>query len=95
MAIKGRIRAWLGLSELIELAPYLPTKEMLNALEVREKQRHESLMGMLNRIEQRMINEHIGQPREFAPAELSWEAVEAMALHNLNNTQPPKEYADV
>jgi plasmid stabilization system protein ParE len=86
--LSERIARWFA-----DLAA-LPDKDMLNALELREKQRHEALLGMLNRIEQRMINEHVGQPREFTPPVLAWETVEAMALHNLQNTPPPKEYQD-
>ena len=87
MSIRDRIRGWI---ELAELAPHLPTKDMLNALELREEQRHAAIMGMLNRIEQRMVNQHVGQPREFIPQNLDWDTVQAIALADLERN-PPKE----
>lgn len=75
--LRNNLRAWLGLDTM-------PTAAMLNALELREVQRHGALMGMLNRIEQRMINMHIERPQsEFVPPQLDWDTVQEMALRSL------------
>ena len=84
MSIRDRIRAWLGLDEVATLAN-------MQAFEVRQKQRHEAMMGMLNRIEQRMLNEHVGQPRDFAVPVLDWDTVQAINLQQLEKLPEPKE----
>lgn len=84
MPLKDRIRHWLGLD-------LLPTRDMLNALELRERQRHELLMGMLNRVEQRLINAHaFDRPINHAIEQLDWDTVQAIALQQLQ-ANPEKE----
>jgi hypothetical protein len=77
----------------------LATETQVRAFELREKQRakasHNAQMGMLNRIEQRLINEHIGaQPRQngqsYSVPVLDWDTVQQIALHDLE-TNPQKE----
>ena len=86
MKFRDRVRAWL-----YPLFDWVASKEMLNASEQRQIQRHQDMMGMLNRIEQRMINEHIGvQPREFTEPILDWDTVQAIALTQLQRN-PEKE----
>ena len=85
MKFRDRVRAWL-----YPLFDWVASKEMLNASEQRQIQRHQDMMGMLNRIEQRMINEHIGAPRELSIPVLDWDTVQAIALHEMEKN-PPKE----
>lgn len=93
MKLRARFRAfvqqWLGLVDL-------PSLTMFKAMELKQAERHAEVTSLLRTIEQRMVNAHIGQPQSMPSFEnLSWEAVEAMALHSLNSTPPPKEYQDV
>jgi hypothetical protein len=74
LKLRDAVRRWLGWNDFATA---------LNIAENRARERHEAQMGMLNRIEQRMINQHVGQPRDFAPAVLDWETVQVMALHEL------------
>ena len=79
---------WLGIATLdhnIENAARL-----VNNLEAREKQRHEVLMGMLNRVEQRLINAHVFDRPQYNSSVLDWETVQAIALQQLE-ANPPKE----
>lgn len=84
-SMNDKLRKWLW-----SLFDWVASKEMLNALETREQQRHADQMGMLNRIEQRMINTHVGDPRDFAVPVLDWDTVQAIALHEMEKN-PPKE----
>jgi hypothetical protein len=80
--LRNNLRAWLGLD-------VMPTAAMLNAAELRAQQRHEAQMGMLNRIEQRLINAHVERPvMPFTPPNLDWETVQAMALAALERDTP-------
>lgn len=88
---KPRVRSWLGL-------PDLAKKTDLQAFEIRQKQRakasHDAILGMLNRIEQRLINQHVGEQRQqpsFAQPVLDWETVQMLAMADLQNKPEPKE----
>jgi hypothetical protein len=85
MKLRDRVRTFLW-----SLFDWVASKEMLNASEQRQIQRHQDMMGMLNRIEQRMINTHVGQPRELSIPVLDWDTVQAIALHEMEKN-PPKE----
>ncbi len=88
MSMTAKVRAWVWRMMSLDL---LPTAAMLNALEQREQDRHKAMMGMLNRVEQRMINEHIGaQPRGFSVPVLDWDTVQTIAMQSLIEN-PPKE----
>jgi hypothetical protein len=101
MTFRDRIRAWLGISEagdrltryhddVTALVSDMPSLSMFKAMEIRQAERHVAVMNALSSIEKRMINEHIGAPREFAPAILDWDTVQAMALRELESS-PQKE----
>jgi hypothetical protein len=81
--LRDRICAWLGLTDV-------PSLTMFKAMELNQAERHVQLTDTLSRIEKRMINEHIGAPREFSPPNLDWDTVQVMALRNLEKN-PPKE----
>jgi hypothetical protein len=93
MSIRDRIRKWLGIEDVAR-------KSDIQASELRHKQRaksaHEDEMRVLNRIEQRLINQHVGnqvnrsQPQEFVSPVLDWDAVTAANLHDLE-ANPEKE----
>ena len=63
---------------------------LLNNLELREEQRHKALMGMLNRVEQRLVNAHAFEKPTYAPPTLDWETVQAIAMQQLQEN-PEKE----
>jgi hypothetical protein len=102
MTFRDRIRAWLGISDAGErltryhddvtaLVSDIPSLTMFKAMEAKQAERHNAVLSALTRIEQRMINEHIGvQPREFAPQDLDWDLVQAIALTQLQRN-PEKE----
>lgn len=90
VTLRDRLVRWLGLLAISHTLTEMPTKDMLNAHEAREKQRHEALMGMLNRVEQRLINAHAFDKPTYAPATLDWETVQAIAMQQLQEN-PPKE----
>lgn len=83
MSIRDRIRAWLGLDDVPSLA-------MFKAMEQKQRERHDVLFTLLSQINQRMINEHVGAPRDFAVPILDWDTVQAMALAALER-EPQKE----
>ncbi len=88
MTIRDRIRDWLGMRVL---AHNIETfTRMLNNLELREKQRHEDTLGMLNRVEQRLINAHAFDKPQYSPAQLDWDTVQAIAMQQLRDN-PEKE----
>jgi hypothetical protein len=84
MRFKLWLRVFFGLDDL-------PSLTMFKAMELSQQTRHSALLEILTRIEKRLINEHVGQPREFAPPILDWETVQAMALHRLESENQPKE----
>lgn len=96
--LRDRLRDWLGIAsdsrlvtfELCAQKRQTELREMLNNLELRSKQRHDALMGMLNRVEQRLINAHAFDKPSFAPAQLDWDTVQAIALQQLREN-PEKE----
>jgi hypothetical protein len=94
VTIRDRVRTELGLDQLSTDERVntfeIRIRDMLNALELREKQRHEALMGMLNRVEQRLINAHAFDKPTYAPATLDWETVQAIAMQQLQEN-PSKE----
>jgi len=102
MTFRDRIRAWLGISDVGELLTRyhddvtalvsdIPSLTMFKAMESKQAQRHNAILAALTRIEQRMINEHIGvQPREFTEPILDWDTVQAIALAQLQRN-PEKE----
>ena len=81
--LRNNLRAWLGLDTLA-------TSDMLNAAELRHRQRHAEMMGMLNRIEQRLINAHVGRPAAI-PVPDDWDGVLQNALAKLWRAQAAKE----
>ena len=81
--LRNNLRAWLGLDTLA-------TSDMLNAAELRQKQRHAEMMGMLNRIEQRLINAHVGRPAAI-PVPDDWDGVLQHELAKLLREQEAKE----
>ena len=91
MTFRDRIRAWLGITQIVTAVTDVPSLTMFKAMEVKQAERHEAIVSVLNRIEQRMINEHIGaQPREFTEPILDWDTVQAIALTQLKRN-PEKE----
>ena len=85
--LRNNLRAWLGLDTLA-------TSDMLNAAELRHRQRHAEMMGMLNRIEQRLINAHVGAHvnRSAAlPTPDDWDGVLQNELAKLLREQEAKE----
>lgn len=86
--LRDRVRKWLGLdwSDL----EHAHTQDALNCFELRERQRHEELARMLNRVEQRLINAHAFDRPAFAPTQLDWDTVQAIAMQNLRDN-PEKE----
>lgn len=82
--LRNNLRAWLGLDTLA-------TSAMLNAAETRARERHEAQMGMLNRIEQRLINAHVGRP-VIAPVPDDWDGVLQHELSKLLKEQEAKEH---
>jgi hypothetical protein len=90
MSVKMRdyVRQWLGLN-LADLEQQ-HTQDYLKNFELRQKQRHEALMGMLNRVEQRLINAHAFDKPNYSPAQLDWDTVQAIALQQLREN-PEKE----
>ena len=81
--IRNNLRAWLGLDTLA-------TSDMLNSAELRHRQRHAEMMGMLNRIEQRLINAHVGRPAAI-PVPDDWDGVLQNELAKLLREQEAKE----
>jgi hypothetical protein len=90
------IRCWLGLEEL---------PAMIRAREKADLTRHEEamtalaglltvladsrgLLTVLAEINQKLTYEHV-TPRQFTPAVLDWETVQAIALHNLEQQEKP------
>jgi hypothetical protein len=102
MTFRDRIRAWLGISEASDqlsryhddvtaLVSDIPSLTMFKAMEAKQAERNNVILTALTRIEQRMINEHIGvQPREFTETILDWDTVQAIALTQLQRN-PEKE----
>jgi hypothetical protein len=91
MTFRDRIRAWLGITQIVTAVTDVPSLTMFKAMEMKQAERHDAILDALNRIEQRMINEHIGvQPREFTEPVLDWDTVQAIALTQLQRN-PEKE----
>jgi len=66
MTFRDRIRAWLGITQIVTAVTDVPSLTMFKAMEMKQAERHDAILAALTRIEQRMINEHIGvQPREL------------------------------
>jgi hypothetical protein len=82
-SMKLWLRAFLGLDDIPSLA-------MFKAMELSQQTRHNALMTALDRIEKRMINTHVGEPRNLTIPVLDWDTVQAIALHEMEKN-PPKE----
>jgi hypothetical protein len=91
MSFCDRIRACIGITEIVTAVTDIPSLTMFKAMEIKQAERHDAILAALTRIEQRMINEHIGvQPREFTEPVLDWDTVQAIALTQLQRN-PEKE----
>jgi hypothetical protein len=88
MMLRDRIRQWLGLDVIHEKVELI----RLYAVDNDKKQaaRYIELTSTLSAINKRMINEHIGGPREFTAQVLDWETVQAIVLAELERN-PQKE----
>jgi hypothetical protein len=84
MRFKLWLRKFLGTDDV-------PSLTMFKAMELKQKERHDELFGILMRVEQRMIIEHVGQKRDFAAPVMDWEQAQAMMLQRLEEENEPKE----
>ena len=91
MTLKARIRAWLGIDDLILGMKDVPSVVMLQVAEANAKKRHEELMGAIRQLTVTLQNNHAFERPQFAPDVLSWETVEAISLHQLMTEPAPKE----
>ncbi|MGB7024102.1 MAG: hypothetical protein WBD73_09910 [Candidatus Acidiferrales bacterium] len=83
MSLVGRVRTWLGLSDL-------PSLTMFKAMEQKQVERHEQLTGAINRLAVALQNAHAMDKPQFVPPVLDWDTVQAMALVELER-KPQKE----
>lgn len=88
-AVRRWIRRIVGASSIVR---------MIGILESRQKRRQHAVMEELNairtqmnRIEQKITAAHIDESRGFVAPVLDWDTVQAMCLHELEQT--PKEGA--
>jgi len=63
----------------------VPSLVMFQAMEKKQAERHELLMGAVNKLTLTLQNAHAFDKPTFAPPVLDWETVSAMALHALEN----------
>ena len=87
-AMRAWLQKWFGLFELRESLIQM----RLDRLRDREQDalRHIELVNALSALNKRMVNEHIGTPRQFTEPVLDWETVQAIALANLQ-ANPERE----
>jgi hypothetical protein len=103
MALRSRIREavqnWLGINTIVMQINDLPPREMLadipsltmfKAMEQKQRERHEELLGAVNKLTMVLQNAHVADRQQFAPAVLDWDTVQAMALASLER-EPQKE----
>ena len=77
--IRQSILSWLGVAEI---------RTLISTCEQEDRQRHSELMAVLARIENRLTVEHINpNDRPFNSPVLDWDTVQAIALHDLENTK--------
>jgi hypothetical protein len=88
MTLRDRVREWLGIFILDHNIENVA--RVLRRSEDNAQARHIQLINLLSSLNKRMVNEHIGQPREFTAQVLDWETVQAMALAELERN-PQKE----
>jgi hypothetical protein len=92
MIFREWVREWLGIGILNHNIQnvHLQIEARLKQDEHIAGERHEALMGVLNRIEQRLINAHAFDKPNYSPAQLDWDTVQAIALQQLQSN-PEKE----
>jgi hypothetical protein len=86
MTLRDRIRAFLGTDLLIDI----PSLTMFKAMEQKQRDRHEELLGAVSKLTMVLQNAHIADRQAFAPPVLDWDTVQAMALASLER-EPQKE----
>jgi hypothetical protein len=91
MTLRDRIRAFLGLPAIEQLLADAPSLTMFKAMEQKQRERHEELLGAVNKLRMTLQNVHALDAPQFAPPVLDWDTVQAMALASLER-EPEKEH---
>ena len=85
MKLRDKLRSWLGLPAIEQVLLSVPSLVMFQAMEKKQAERHEQLLGAVNKLTLTLQNAHAFDKPTFAPPVLDWETVQAMALHALEN----------
>lgn len=93
--IRAAVRKWLGIDDVIVSMSDIPSLTMFKAMEQKQRERHEELMGAMNRLTLILQNAHAFDKPVFNAPVLDWEQAQLIHLHQLESTPPPKEYQDV
>jgi hypothetical protein len=83
--LRDKLRSWLGLPAIEQVLLSVPSLVMFQAMEKKQAERHEQLLGAVNKLTLTLQNAHAFDKPTFAPPVLDWETVQAMALHALEN----------
>lgn len=78
MTLKERVRSWLGVNILIRQNADLAPKTLVAGCEAKNRERHAEVLERLNKIEAKLMIQHVGRKENTEPT--SWEAVQVQEL---------------
>jgi hypothetical protein len=89
MSLGDRVRIWLGLDDVPSLQDMDALKASLSGARAEDARRHTECIAAINKLITTLNAAHVlDRPIDYNSSTLSWEAVEAIAMQNLNQPVP-------